>query len=754
MENFKMQYVDQLPLPVPSRTDPANFSVRGDNFLGALPDYSTQLNALATEVNAANVAAESSKNLAKTSEINAQASAFAAAGSANSAASNSGAILWVSGTTYAIGDLRYSPANGRTYRRKTAGAGTTDPSLDTTNWYPVLLEVSTLYPNIRPSLNLDFINSKQLDPRITFTRSTTAKYFDGKTYHKAEENLLVRSEEFDDAAWGKFQTTVIANSTIGPFGLSTADTLMESTSTSQHALYSSTVNVSSGNIYTFSIYVKYNTRQFVQLLFDATNGFSNQCYANFDIQNGVVGTIGSAATATISHVGNSWYRCSITCTASSNNPSSSAYFCSVTTANASYYPSFTGSNSNLVYIFGAQVEQRSSLGPYVGTTTQPITNYQMTLVDAAVNQPRFDHDPVTGERKGLFIEDSATNLLTYSEDFGNAVWTKNASTVFGDFTIAPDGTKSADKLVETTATDLHYVSSSPQVFTSGVTYTFSIYAKASTGNVLQIVPPAGAFPVAFANFNLTTGTIGSQSGALSVAIISAGNGWYRCSLTLSAISSTYSSAVFLLEPSDTSPRADAYTGDGYSGIYIWGAQLEANSASPSSYVATTSTTATRSYDLAQLTGNNFSSWYNQQEGSILAEVKMDQKPLTGYFNNIWFAISDGSANNLISSVFYTNGSLRSHVYFNNTVSAYFEPSTWSAGEVYKSTIAFASDNFAGCFNSGTVSTDNSGVLPKNLTTCYIGCEGAGASLLRGYIRKFQYYPKRLSNTELQALSAL
>jgi len=753
MENFKMQYVDQLPLPVPSRTDPANFSVRGDNFLGALPDYSTQLNALATEVNAANVAAESSKNLAKTSEINAQASAFAAAGSANSAASNSGAALWVSGTTYAIGDLRYSPSNGRTYRRKTAGAGTTDPSLDTTNWYPVLLEVSTLYPNIRPSLNLDFINSKQLDPRITFTRSTTAKYFDGKTYHKAEENLLVRSEEFDDAAWGKFQTTVIANSTIGPFGLSTADTLMESTSTSQHALYSSTVNVSSGNIYTFSIYVKYNTRQFVQLLFDAANGFSNQCYANFDIQNGVVGTIGSAATATISHVGNSWYRCSITCTASSNNPSSSAYFCTVTAANASYYPSFTGSNSNLVYIFGAQVEQRSSLGPYVGTTTQPVTNYQMTLVDAAVNQPRFDHDPVTGERKGLFIEDSTTNLLTYSEDFGNAIWTKAAVTVSGDFTYAPDGTKSADKLIETATTAGHVISTTSGITVSGSKkYSYSVYAKAKEKQYLQlIVTGIGLGVNDYANFDLQNGLIGDIGAGIDAAITPVGNGWYRCSISFTPVSGTTATLYMWLINASNSARAPSTTGNGYDGLFIWGAQLEDASASPSSYVATTSTTATRSYDLAQLTGNNFSSWYNQQEGSILAEVKMDQKPLAGHFNSAWFSISDGSANNLISSVFYTNGSLRSHVYFNNTVSAYFEPSTWAAGEIYKSTIAFASDNFAGCFNSGTVSTDNSGVLPKNLTTCYIG---SGVAFLRGYVRKFQYYPKRLSNTELQALSAL
>ena len=193
------QIIDQLPLPVPSRTDPTNFSVRADNFLGELPDFATQVNALATELTALGNTVEANKNTAITAANNAQASAFAATGSANNAATSSGAALWVSGTTYSLGALVYSPITGRTYRRKIAGAGTTDPSADATNWIPIVLEISTQYPTIRPSLNLDFVNNKYLDPRITFTRSTTAKYYDGKTVHKAEENLLIRYEEFDNA---------------------------------------------------------------------------------------------------------------------------------------------------------------------------------------------------------------------------------------------------------------------------------------------------------------------------------------------------------------------------------------------------------------------------------------------------------------------------------------------------------------------------------------------------------------------------
>jgi hypothetical protein len=111
--------ISSLPIP-PSRQDPTNFNDRADAFLGALPQFQSEANTLQTDVN-------SKQLLAATSATNAAASELAAA-------NTSGATIWVSGTTYAIGANRFSPINFRTYRRKTAGAGTTDPSADATNW--------------------------------------------------------------------------------------------------------------------------------------------------------------------------------------------------------------------------------------------------------------------------------------------------------------------------------------------------------------------------------------------------------------------------------------------------------------------------------------------------------------------------------------------------------------------------------------------------------------------------------------------
>lgn len=128
--------VTALPTP-PSTASPSTFDSRADAFLGALPVFQTENNAVASNVfaNASDAAASASS--AATQAGNAATSAAGAVLSAQAAAASAGASLWVSGTTYAIGDVRYSPLTQRVYRRSTSGAGTTDPSADGTNWKAV-----------------------------------------------------------------------------------------------------------------------------------------------------------------------------------------------------------------------------------------------------------------------------------------------------------------------------------------------------------------------------------------------------------------------------------------------------------------------------------------------------------------------------------------------------------------------------------------------------------------------------------------
>lgn len=122
----------------PSSSDPANFDARADAKVADDVVKVGEYNALATNVYGNAVEANASTVAAAASAAAASSSQSAAASSAAAAAASSGAIAWVSGATYAVGDPRWSPISGRVYRRRTSGAGTTDPSADPTNWALVM----------------------------------------------------------------------------------------------------------------------------------------------------------------------------------------------------------------------------------------------------------------------------------------------------------------------------------------------------------------------------------------------------------------------------------------------------------------------------------------------------------------------------------------------------------------------------------------------------------------------------------------
>jgi hypothetical protein len=165
------------------------------------------------------------------------------------------------------------------------------------------------------------------------------------------------------------------------------------------------------------------------------------------------------------------------------------------------------------------------------------------------------------------------NLLQFPQDFDNSYWTKGNSSVVADVEIAPNGTKTADILIPNTVFQNHRIN---RTVTTTTTTTVSIYAKAAGYNFLQILCQT----TGYANFNLANGTLGNSS-LLTPSIEDAGNGWYRCIVT----ATDASPIEFLVLETDVSVRRESYTGDGESGIFIWGAQLEVG-ASPTEYFPT------------------------------------------------------------------------------------------------------------------------------------------------------------------------
>lgn len=209
---------------------------------------------------------------------------------------------------------------------------------------------------------------------------------------------------------------------------------------------------------------------------------------------------------------------------------------------------------------------------------------------AAVNEPRF-------EDNGLLLEGGSGNMLTYSEQLDNAVWVKGASNVTPDSSLAPSGLMKADKLVESTTNGTHGIAQYQAVSGSAVV-TASAYVKAAERTKVGF-RCAGSAYIGRVNFDLLTGFASSDNPAITFSMQNVGNGFYRISATY-AVQSIATSAVCQLEL--YGPQL-TYTGDGVSGLYVWGGQLEVGSL-VTSYIPTISAAAPRQPDIFTTTMPN------------------------------------------------------------------------------------------------------------------------------------------------------
>jgi hypothetical protein len=602
------------------------------------------------------------------------------------------------------------------------------------------LKMTNTRPSIRPSLLLDFANVKQLDPRVTFARASTAPYYDGKTVAKAEENLFIRSEEFDDVSWQKLNATATANNQIAPNGTTTAETITLTTTAGQHRILRGVpVPTENGANYVVSVFAKAGTHNFIQL------AINNQApdFANFDLSSGTIESTGGSGTssAVISNQVDGWYRISMSYTAGGTNRDPTIVF--VSSGTAVRVESWTPVGTETLFLWGAQLEQRSTVTAYTATTTQPITNYIPVLLTATTNEPRFDHNPLTGESLGLLIEEQRTNLLLRSEEFDNASWNKASTTVTANAIVAPDGTLTADKLVENTASGVQHRIEQAISTTTNQSYAFSIYIKGAELNtfVLQIVAAGSSSTTSTIGFDITDGVIswnGGLSGVVStVNVLNVGNEWYRCSLVYE-LNGTVTNHQVRVYPRNSTP----YTGDGTSGLFLWGAQLEAG-ASPTSYIPTEAAQVTRAADNPSITGSNFSSWYRQDEGTFYVEFAT---PSTSQLGQRIYAIDDGTQTNVIRQ-----SAITFQVVSSATVQANLNSGALYQDDVYiKQAGAYKVNDFATSANGAAVIIDTAGTVPV-VDRLFLGA-GSGVGVKSFVYKKLAFYPKRLTNTELQAIT--
>lgn len=600
------------------------------------------------------------------------------------------------------------------------------PSLDT------VAATSNSFPTIRPTLNLDFANSKTVDERITFTRSTKASYYDAKgvlQYANADEpridhdpvtgeckgllieeqrtNLLIASNNFNASHWNLQNTSsILTNCAIAPDGTMTA-ALVKSNGT--YGIFQSSIAVSGSSQNTKSVWLKGVLGGETVQLKDPwlTVGYT-LCALTTSWQRFILSETQSGGLAGL------WV---------SNIPS-------------------TG-----VYIWGPQLEQGSFATSYIPSTTtftsraSSATYFDSTgtLRTAGVNQPRYGYAYDSSSAKwisqGVILENAATNLMSWQGLTPNpgTYLTPNAG-------MAIDGTQSATLLNGAVAPYNWYQSIA---VTNGAAYTVSIYAKAGSSTNLTFGVESGLGNIGFAYFTLSgSGTASAATSAAFASITPVGNGWYRCVVTGIAASTSFTLHC------------------GSANAYVCGLQLEAGY-TPTSVIWAAGATATRAADVSSSSATTRASeygyaqigdWFNQTQGSIYSEFDIQ----CGNADNKYSAIV--SIDNPISvtqtlGISKARSGIANGKLYGTAYSASNIGSTLYADGVYKAVASgVVGGNTVFTLNGTTTTMLAYAAMTYQPTRITIGNDCYGSQMQKGYIKKITYYAKALSNVELQALT--
>jgi len=337
----------------------------------------------------------------------------------------------------------------------------------------------------------------------------------------------------------------------------------------------------------------------------------------------------------------------------------------------------------------------------------------LTLFNHPTNIPRIEYD-ADGNRLGLLVEESRTNLLTYSEDF-SSYDTVGTVTRTGDYTLAPDGSLSATRAVFATS------NASSQLFkvfsSSATTYSTSMWIKSNT-----------------VNGNMRFGFYDGSN--VLTDVISITTEWTRFEASKTLLASAGSRGVWL------------YPNGNITDVSIWGAQVEQGSF-PTSYIPSNSgSTTTRSADVASIDVSEFG--WNNKAGTVVAEVDTAD---ASSFGILWSANADSFDNRTLA---YINNDL---IYMYNRKNSGAEVNDAFANAPLDNTplkhgYAFTDGDFNHTLNGATVESVASNEMPVGINSFDIGNRlYTTGGHLNGHIKSLRYFPRRLSNAQLQELTS-
>ena len=369
----------------------------------------------------------------------------------------------------------------------------------------------------------------------------------------------------------------------------------------------------------------------------------------------------------------------------------------------------------------------------------------LQLFNSPANVPRIEYN-ADGTVKGLLIEEARTNEISTSEVAPTA-YSSGITKAVDSSVVSPSGGSNVEKFTLSSANEQHYVGNHNHISASSGTSTYSIFAKGSGHNLirLRMANTSGSFSC---DFNLSTGqkqvTSVADSSVIG-AIESMGNGWWRCSMTYASEKTNPYASVFLINAMDA-PLSNSFLGDGTSGVYVWGSQYEAG-AFPTSYMPTSGNPATRAADVASIPVSDFG--YNQKQGSIV--VEFDSAKLTN--SGIYSLYADGS--NGLTALVYPSNRVSYQVVDGGAFQVNDNFADYNvSGQTSKVATTYSNNDFAAVLDGGAVSSDTGGSVPTATSIVlgnYLSLLGSSFQM-SGHIKSIKYYPRRLTNTQLQELT--
>lgn len=421
-------------------------------------------------------------------------------------------------------------------------------------------------------------------------------------------------------------------------------------------------------------------------------------------------------------------------------------------------PIFAYANSSLDLNFALDtylVSQKSVLLASIMSFTRASSAYRLNssklLEQVASGVARINYSSSTGAREGLLIETAASNSILRSQEFENAAWSKTRATVIANAVLAPDGNLTADKLVvDSTPSSTHRVFQSTTLSAAiGDSVTVSIFLKAAEIPYVYLQITGGAGTPFAANvgryFDVLNGIAGFGSALSTYVITPYPDGWFRISYTMTAtqagtVSFEIYSAYALASGSVTG------NGDGVSGFYMWGAQVEINDY-PSTYIQTTTAVANRNADVPVT--EMVSPGLGLSAGTFVIDFRTDA-PLSNAAATRRHLFTLRTGNEQLIVYLQTGGvGTVTRTTAGGIVTQGVFGGNITDGKV---AIAFDGTNLTTAV-AGAVRTVPATLNVAAMTTLSIGTQGTdNTRQLNGVVRSLRYYPRRVSDADLIALT--